>query len=357
MAFAILRVEKLKSLGNVAGSGSHIERTRETPNADPEIQNRRLFSKFAKKDRSPISIVEQYQHRMKTDNIGSAKNSVAALEVLLTGSPERMAEIAKDPKQLSGWVKSNIDFLLKTFGRDLLTVDLHLDERTPHIHAIVQPTTTKLDARRKDGVKVTKLNAKHYVGSREKLRALQDDYGKAMRPYQLVRGIRGSVAKHQTLKDFYTRITNSMNELESAVQRLPAMPSIPKTKLTEGHDAYQRRVMGVISKAFKPEFKRLSTEISDLKKYATELENEAATLRLAQNERARAAALKLNNEYERAFDHARTFQDELVRIWHAHPETIPPNMMDGLPKAKPRSERDLEALKKVRKSQNSSPSK
>lgn len=357
MAFAILRVEKLKSLGNVAGSGSHIERTRETPNADPEIQNRRLFSKFAKKDRSPISIVEQYQHRMKTDNIGSAKNSVAALEVLLTGSPERMAEIAKNPKQLNRWAKSNIDFLLEKFGHDLLTVDLHLDERTPHIHAIVQPTTTKLDARRKDGAKVTKLNARHYVGSREKLRALQDDYAKAMTPYQLARGVRGSVAKHQTLKDFYTRITNSMNELESAVRRLPAMPSIPKTKITESHDTYQGRVMAAISTAFKPEFKRLHSEISDLKKYATELENEVNALRRVQSERATAAAIKLNNEYEKALDYASAFRGELERIWNAHPQTIPPNMMNDLPKPKPRSERDLEAIKEIRKSQNLSPSK
>ena len=34
MSYAILRVEKLKTPGNIAGSLAHTFRTRETPNAD-----------------------------------------------------------------------------------------------------------------------------------------------------------------------------------------------------------------------------------------------------------------------------------------------------------------------------------
>ncbi|SFE54103.1 Plasmid recombination enzyme [Spirosoma endophyticum] len=36
MAYAILRVAKMKTMGNVGGHGSHVERQRETLNADSE---------------------------------------------------------------------------------------------------------------------------------------------------------------------------------------------------------------------------------------------------------------------------------------------------------------------------------
>lgn len=39
----ILRIEKLKTFGNVAGSDDHVTRNRETPNADPTKENVRLI--------------------------------------------------------------------------------------------------------------------------------------------------------------------------------------------------------------------------------------------------------------------------------------------------------------------------
>ncbi|MDQ7005512.1 MAG: hypothetical protein Q9N67_11590 [Ghiorsea sp.] len=39
MSIAILRTAKLKTLGNIAGSAAHVSRSRDTPNADPVIDN------------------------------------------------------------------------------------------------------------------------------------------------------------------------------------------------------------------------------------------------------------------------------------------------------------------------------
>ncbi|MBE8988080.1 hypothetical protein [Nostoc sp. LEGE 12450] len=39
----ILRIEKLKTFGNVAASDDHVTRNRETPNADPTRENVRLI--------------------------------------------------------------------------------------------------------------------------------------------------------------------------------------------------------------------------------------------------------------------------------------------------------------------------
>jgi hypothetical protein len=41
----ILRIEKLKTFGNVAGSDDHVTRNRETPNADPTKENVRLIGR------------------------------------------------------------------------------------------------------------------------------------------------------------------------------------------------------------------------------------------------------------------------------------------------------------------------
>ncbi|RYY20022.1 MAG: hypothetical protein EOP41_09360, partial [Sphingobacteriaceae bacterium] len=62
---------------------------------------------------------------------------------------------------------------------------LHLDEKTPHIHAIVVPLTA-------DG----RLSAKELMGNKKNLSLRQDRYGEAMASFGLIRGVRESKANH-----------------------------------------------------------------------------------------------------------------------------------------------------------------
>jgi len=78
---------------------------------------------------------------------------------------------------------------------NIVAAVLHKDEQTPHIQALVVPIS---DAGR--------LSAYTYTGGREKLGAMQDSYARAMEPLGLERGVRGSVADHQTVKEFYAKI-------------------------------------------------------------------------------------------------------------------------------------------------------
>ena len=81
MPFTVLRIQKLKTWGAVAGSGKHNQRERETPNADAEKSaNNRYLAGTAGMDN--IAAVKQV---IGTQYI--RKNAVLGVEMLLSASP------------------------------------------------------------------------------------------------------------------------------------------------------------------------------------------------------------------------------------------------------------------------------
>lgn len=98
-----------------------------------------------------------------------------ALEIVLTFSPGALSE-----DTLKDWALDNANWLRKNFGEsNVIDCQLHIDEKTPHIHAMIIP----IDER-------GKLNARAFVGgTRERMSGLQTDYAKAMQPHGLERGV------------------------------------------------------------------------------------------------------------------------------------------------------------------------
>jgi hypothetical protein len=74
----------------------------------------------------------------------------------------------------------------------VVNFSVHLDEQTPHIHAVVVPIDAK-----------GKLNCRPHLGGREKLRGLQDSFAAIQKGIGLERGIQGNKAHHTTVKEFY----------------------------------------------------------------------------------------------------------------------------------------------------------
>lgn len=184
MAFAILRFAKLKTLTEVAASGSHTMRTRATPNADPA---RTASNKILTGTSDPASDVQAL-----LGDGPQRKNGVLAIEVLATTSPEWWGTATRDAK--NAWVKSTREWLAETFGQaNLAHVQLHLDETTPHITGLVVPRDPDTG----------RLNAARWLDGSAKLAALQTGYAKVVQPLGLVRGLEGSDAKHTTIKQFY----------------------------------------------------------------------------------------------------------------------------------------------------------
>ncbi len=96
------------------------------------------------------------------------------------------------------------------FGDDnLVSCVLHMDEKTPLLHATVVPIVTSERIRRKqEGEKKyetksgLRLSADD-VMRRTKLHEYQNSYAKTMKPFGLQRGIVSSTAKHQANSEYY----------------------------------------------------------------------------------------------------------------------------------------------------------
>ncbi len=185
--YAVMRIAKLKTMGEVGALGHHNERTRETRNADAGRlgDNERLAGTGDWcADVEARLAVARYRR----------PDAVLCLEHVLTASKEFFAD--GDSARLVAWRDAALAWLRDTYGdENVVAAVLHRDEITPHIQAVVVP----IDEREH-------LNAKNWTGGAKKLSALQDSYAHAMRDLGLERGVRGSVADHQTVKEFYAKI-------------------------------------------------------------------------------------------------------------------------------------------------------
>lgn len=97
--------------------------------------------------------------------------------------------------KLDDWCWDNIEWLQDTFGKDnVISAVLHLDEKTPHIHATVVPIVAgeRRKAKQEDnnGKKKYRKKPKDTVRlcaddimTREKLERFQDTYAEKMQKY------------------------------------------------------------------------------------------------------------------------------------------------------------------------------
>jgi hypothetical protein len=166
------------------------------------------------------------------------KDGVIAVEQLLSASPE----LFNMRKNVSGQIEGNvqawksfeakaINWLKDFYGeKNVVSVYVHHDEKSPHIQAFIVPEANG------------KMNAKHYLGGREKLSKMQDSFAAAVKDLQIDRGIKGSRANHQTLKQFYGRVEQAMDkDLTVKLVYNPAKPniSLPIPPMMSGREKYK----------------------------------------------------------------------------------------------------------------------
>ncbi len=221
MPKAIIRTAKLKSAPEIRGCASHNSRTRETPNADRTKKNETLVD-------GGSDLYETVMNHIKSAGVKRKvrANAVLAQEIFMSASPEffRPSDPANagywDQKRMEAWRDASFQFLQKKYGDHMVDCRLHLDESTPHIHAIVVPIL--------QDKKGAKLTAKK-VFSRIALGKLQDEYPKALQESGLYieRGIKGSKATHTKIKDFYNIVNQSNNDLKN----------VPQVKVPTGTEA------------------------------------------------------------------------------------------------------------------------
>lgn len=189
--FAVLHVTKFN--GSSGGIGAHIDRKHTPKNADPDRLelNREFIESNTGSMKKDIDrrISEGYTSKRKI-----RKDAVKAVGVILSGSPGQMKKIEGEGR-LEEWAKANFKFAQEKFGKEnLVRFTLHMDEATPHIHAVFTPI--------KDG----KLHYKSFIDGKKGLSNLQEEYGLKMADFGLKRGLKHSRAKHTTTREYYAKM-------------------------------------------------------------------------------------------------------------------------------------------------------
>lgn len=127
------------------------------------------------------------------------------------------------------------EWLQDTFGKDnVVSAVLHMDEKTPHIHATVVPVVTGERRKAKEKKKPDEPEPKKYrkkpadtvrlcaddVMTRQNLECFQDTYAEKMQKYSLQRGIKGSDARHITTPQYYRDLYQQNEELKEDIEYL-----------------------------------------------------------------------------------------------------------------------------------------
>ena len=229
MGYCIMKISKIKSFSGMGGLGDryrHNMRLYEVDNADPTKAslNRELLDITDRDyEESFYKNIEDYKKLGVETKI--RKNAILAFEIMMTYSN------CESDMDINKWCQANLKWLDDTFNdplfsnpqtdtkaNNVISAVLHVDETTPHIHAIVIPRD-----------EYGHLNGTKYVENASKMRELQSRYSEYMKDFGLDRGLLGSVSEHVQIKDFYASLGKVYSE------------ELPLPLNNESIDAYRAR--------------------------------------------------------------------------------------------------------------------
>lgn len=314
MPFAICRIQKLKSISAATNSGKHTDRKQNTPNADPKKLNIELVP-------HNINITLGELVERKIGDAKTRKDSVRCVEYFLGASPKYFRPNCPDmagyfeQEKLDIWIDFNLKWLQRKHGDNLIKATVHLDEATPHIAAYVVPIH---DDPRSPGQKKLSYNV-DFGGSKHRLSELQDEYANDMKPLGLERGVKGSKAKHQDIKDYYSEANATLQQIqqreedrrdwEQAVVNLSDSVSQRASEIDQQAAVLtvQQQRLAQIQQATVEKKALLLQQLADLNRRTAELEEKEVTLaeqkkQLAQIEQATAKQTALLQQQQTDFE-------------------------------------------------------
>ncbi len=265
---AVLGVAKLHS-NQLKNADNHNRRVGNHSHVDPERThlNKRLIGESK-------SLAELIDNRQAATQARKQSNSVVAVEILISVSPEYFRP---DKPEKGGywnhsfmeqWVLSAVKWLNQSFGKNLLCADLHLDEMTPHIHIMVAPIVEKEFKIRRTTEQIAKgeaaktrqgvsFCARDMFGPSQ-LMQLHDSYALALKPLGIERGKKGSATKHRHIRQYYQTVNRKPDENTEAIFPqivLAIEKSIRSVKpgMFEKPAQFQQRLLAQLLEAVKKE--------------------------------------------------------------------------------------------------------
>lgn len=242
MGYAVLHLEKAK--GTDSRMSAHIERTVHPKNADrTRTHLNRELVQFPEGVRNRTQAIA---HRIETAGIRRkvSANQVKAIRILLTGSNKDMKQMEAEGR-IEDWCNDSLKWIRETYGeQNLVSAVLHMDEKTPHIHATVIPIVTgeRRKARQEEQNGKKKYRKKNPqdvrlcaddVMARHRLKHYQDTYAQAMNKYGLQRGVDGSLAKHISTMQYYKQLVEQQDSLQENIENLLGLEEEAMKKLKQ----------------------------------------------------------------------------------------------------------------------------
>lgn len=308
------------------------------------------------------TIEEAVQNRLDEANTSPPKHAIyTAQELVLSASPEYFrpeydrddpeGKGKYDPERLETWKNKTMEWLEKEYGRkNLVDVVLHVDETTPHIHAVVVPIVeVECKKRRTKAQKEANEPAETYKKEKYKrthffdrgcLFRIQEEYGNYMNEIGLYRGIPKKLTKkkHKDTKDWHheqylktlTKLEIKSPEMEFSMDTTIEGFKMPKSRLFESGSSYRKRCEEQIKEMVKEQIgEEYSLRIKEYEEKFLEVKDVAESLyEELIEERAKNDALmkamdrfvEVNSELfsnknnkKMAFDMLKTIRDETIK--------------------------------------------
>lgn len=236
-----MHLEKAK--GTDSRMSAHIERTVHPKNADrTRTHLNRELVQFPEGVRNRTQAIA---HRIETAGIRRkvSANQVKAIRILLTGSNKDMKQMEAEGR-IEDWCNDSLKWIRETYGeQNLVSAVLHMDEKTPHIHATVIPIVTgerrKAGQEEQNGKKKYRKNPQDVrlcaddVMARHRLKHYQDTYAQAMNKYGLQRGVDGSLARHISTMQYYKQLVEQQDSLQENIENLLGLEEEAMKKLKQ----------------------------------------------------------------------------------------------------------------------------
>ena len=264
---------------------------RAAPSADPDAPGPEILCARANGLKNSI---EKVMNDHKVEPAG--KSSVVAAELVLTANAKHFGGPGVqnwDPVKVQEFKDATMKFLEAKFGDMLAEVIFHADETAPHIHAYIVPIV-KHSCKEKfsaNGRKARLKNGQLKVGGRDyftrrNLIEWQDGFGLAVEPLGLLRGERGSKAKHKEMRNAQRDLEIALARAKAEVERLDKLAT-QNAEMNRELVAEKREVMDLYAKlevasknlkhnkqAFKKRFDELAVQKTNHEQAQEEFEAE-----------------------------------------------------------------------------------
>lgn len=266
MSYCVARMEKMKS-DNLVGIGNHNQRRFSNhSNKDIDVSKSHLNYDILDKVKSYKTDIEGYINANKSSKRAVRKDAVLVCEWIITSDSDFFESLS--PADTREYFQTAIDFFAERYGsKNLMYAQVHLDERTPHMHLGIVPFD-----------KDNKLTAKTMF-DREALQDIQNELPRYMneRGFKVERGRAGSEAKHLTVqeyKDVQKEIKKQSEVLGGVKKELESVKNVTRTKdfLDELDSKSKKTLLGNDVKISQEDYQELKEQLLGADKSLLEMD-------------------------------------------------------------------------------------